>query len=685
MLTLVISIVTSITAILLAIIVILGRYNRFTNVALSISLFATASVVFGDSMSMFKPELLFEWKRFVFISEAVMVSSWLLFALRFARVDYWNTISLFSKTMVFLFPLLMIIFVLLRMESFYYSPEFEIERVLFLDNHGYIYNLLLLFYSIMSIVGLEATLRSSSGLERWKIKFILIGVGGILAINIFYYSHALLYRSINMNLLAVRSGVILSSILLIGYPLLKRNAMDVEVRVSRKIFYRSFGVFIVGIYLLGLGIIGEGMRYFGPSVGKNITTFLGFAGAILVLTMILSETIRKKTVVFINKNFYSQKYDYRDQWLKFTQRISFKHNFEELLGSIAEGLRESISAKGATIWLKERDIDEYVCVMAHDTPMVSTKPGEGLIRFLKDTKWIINIDDDNCREIVADNAGFIEEAMASLIIPLLDMDEIIGFIILREDLAGNEYNYEDYDLLKTLSSQAAAAILNMKLSEELSKAKEMEAMGRLSSFIIHDLKNMTSMLSLVAQNAEEHMNNPDFQKDAIRTISNTTQKINTIIGKLKNLPKKTSLALQDSDLGACVKTAISELNINGNTNLSFKETRRVEARFDREEITKVIINLIINALDATDNKGEIKVLVDEEGDMGFVTVSDNGCGMSREFIEKHLFKPFQTTKKKGLGIGLYQCRTIVEAHSGKLKVDSEEGKGTVFSMYLPKT
>ncbi len=684
MLTLIISIGAVITAILVAIIVIIRRYKHFSNLALFISLFATASVIFGDLMCISRPELIFEWKRFVFISEAVMVSSWFLFALRFARVNYWDTINFFSKILVFLSPLLMIIFVLLKIESFFYSPEFDTERILFLDNPGYIFNLLLLFYSVMSIISLETTLKSSSGLDKWNIKYLLIGVGGILAINVFYYSHALLYRSIDMNLLPVRSGIILVSILFIAYSLLKQNVMDVEIRVSRSIFYRSLSVLIVGGYLLGLGIIGEGMRYFGPEVGKNITTFLGFAGAILVLTILLSEKLRRKAIVFISKNFYGQKYDYKDQWLKFTRHISLTSSFKELLGEIAETFRDAIGARGISIWLKEKKIDEYTCVEVLDAVMVETKPDESLIKFFKDKKWVLSIYDVNCREIVTANARFIEESEASLIVPLFNADELIGFIVLREGLAGNEYNYEDYDLLKTLASQATAAIINMKLLEELTEVKEVEAMGRLSSFIIHDLKNATSMLSLITQNAENHIDNPEFQKDAVRAISNSAIKINGIIDKLKTLPKKRRLDLKDWNLSKCVKTTLSELNINGGKKLSFKEPGHIKATFDKEEISKVIINLIVNAIEATDYNGEIEIVVGEEGGMGFVRVSDNGCGMSREFMENHLFKPFQTTKKKGLGIGLYQCKTIVEAHAGKLNVNSEEGKGTVFSMYLPR-
>jgi putative PEP-CTERM system histidine kinase len=263
------------------------------------------------------------------------------------------------------------------------------------------------------------------------------------------------------------------------------------------------------------------------------------------------------------------------------------------------------------------------------------------------------------------------------------VDELIGFIALMEGLAGDDYNYEDYDLMKTLARQTTVAILNSRLIEELTEAKEMEAIGRLSSFIIHDLKNAAYMLSLIAQNAEEHIDNIEFQKDSIRSVMNTSEKIKGIIEKLRTLPQKTKLNIENSDLGKCVEMTVQELGLNGKSGLSYKEMVHVRANFDEEEIIKVISNLIINALDAIDDDGTVEIVTGREEDMGYVKVSDNGCGMSSEFIEKKLFKPFLTTKRKGLGIGLYQCKTIVEAHSGKLAVTSQEGKGSEFTLYLP--
>ncbi len=677
------SVITVIVAILTSLAVVFRRHKHIVNIVFSISLLSTSAVIFGDAMIMLQPGLLYEWKRFVFISEAVMVVAWLIFSLSFARTGYWQAASGFSRVFVYISPLISIFFFAVPIGNFFYAPDFQSEKVLFLGNAGYLFNLILLFYSILSIINLETTMRSSQGTDRWKIKFTIFGVGTLVAINIFYYSHALLYRSINMNFLPAKTGIILMAILIIGYSLFRHKTMDTELAVSRTVMYRSLSLIVVGGYLLGLGLIGEGMRYFGPKVGENITTFLVFAGAMLVIAIIFSERLRRRTVVFLNKNFFNQKYDYREQWLKFTQRISFKHSFDELLASIVEGFRDAIGAKGAAIWLKEKGGEEYRCVKALDMRAVQSGPGRELMAFLEKMKWVLDVRDRKCKKIVALSRVFIKETHASVIVPLLNMDDLAGFILLEGAPDEPAYNYEDYDLLKTLSRQAMSAILIARLSDELTEAREMEAVGRLSSFILHDLKNATSMLSLIVQNAEEHIDNPEFQRDAIKAVSNSSDKIKSIIGRLDTFPKKTSLDLAYSDLGSDVRKVIRQVNLNGHVKLSFHEQEAVMTRFDSEEMSKVVLNLIINAVEAIQSQGEVHVVVGMEDSMGFVKVSDTGCGMSDEFIEKRLFKPFQSTKKKGFGIGLYQCKSIVELHAGRLKVSSREGHGTEFIICLP--
>ncbi len=680
---LILSIITSVITTCIAFAVALKIPRRFSNIIFSASLLVTLCALFGDTMAVFKPEQLTRWKTLVFISESLMASLWLLFTLSFARAGYTDNIGKFSKVLLLLSPVFLIPLFIIPHKAFFYSPEFESEGVLFLGDAGYFFNILLLFYSIISIVNLEATLRSSSGINRWQIKYMLLGVGGILGLNIFYYSHALLYRSIDMNLLPVRLVVFLLLNILIGFSIIRHKFMDVEITVSRGVFYRSLSIFIIGFYLLGLGLLGQGMRYLSPHLGKNIMALLGFAGAIAILVFMLSEQLRKKMMVFINKNFYSQKYDYRSQWLQFTQRTSSKHSFDELLSSIAAGFKDAVGVKGAAIWLREKGNGEYYCAKAVDAPAARGNPSREFLNFLSHQGWIFNIKDNFNKTISPEDKEFIKNNRASLIVPLLNNKDIIGFVILREGLADNDYNYEDYDLLKTLASQATSAVMNARLTEELAEARAMEAAGKLSSFIMHDLKNTASMLSLIAQNAEEHIDNPEFQRDAIKSVANTSEKIKNLMQKLSDLPHKMDLRFEYADLGTTVKDVIKEFNLNGKALLNYQENETVKTVFDREEVRKVIVNLIMNAIDATGGKGEVKVEVGIHDGMGFIVVSDNGTGMSTEFIETRLFKPFQTTKKKGLGVGIYQCKTIIEAHSGKMKVKSTEGKGTDFFIYLP--
>jgi len=253
-------------------------------------------------------------------------------------------------------------------------------------------------------------------------------------------------------------------------------------------------------------------------------------------------------------------------------------------------------------------------------------------------------------------------------------------LVLGRPVNQNEqYLYEDYDLMKTLARQAASALMNHRLSEQLARSRELEVMGRVSAFIIHDLKNLVYTLSLTVDNAQEHIADPEFQEDMLDTLSNTVNRMKVLISRLKNLPEKRSLELEQVNLYLLAADTAAMVPGNGSVSVGGSDS---VAEVDREEIQKVVMNLIVNALEATDGKGPVRVVVGT-GSEPFIRVSDNGCGIPEEFLRSQLFSPFKTTKKKGLGIGLYQCRQIVEAHGGRIDVESTVGKGTVFTVWLP--
>jgi hypothetical protein len=653
-------------------------------ITLPVALLATAFALAGDAICIVYPGTVYTWKKAVFASESLMAVSWFVFAACFARTVQWADAGKVVRYALISAPILFALILVIPVDLFFYAPDFDKERILLLDNTGYFFNLVLLLISVASIVSLELTLRSSAGLTRWSIKYVLLSSGGIMALNIFYYSHALLYRSIDMNLLPVRLGVTLLLVLMLGYAIMRRGAMDIRISVSRKMVFSSVGLMLVGVYLLGMGLIGEGLRYLGPQTGNNLMVLAGFTGALMLLVVMLSEQVRRKVVVFFNKHFFARKYDYRQQWLDFTNRLAMKHDLDEVIHAVVDGFKQTMGVRGASIWLRNPETGVYYCALSRFDEDYSLSVDYDLVRFMEESGWVVDVKNSNCRQIIEECRDFITAARASLIVPLEGTANLAGFIVLEEGLVEEEYNYEDYDLLRTLSRQAAAVIMSARLSERLAESREMEAIGRLSSFIIHDLKNAVSRLTLVVQNAEAHMDNPEFRADAMRAVSNSAGNINRIIERLGELRRRIEPKIEPGNLNNCVKTAIEEFRDGAGIDISYTEDGDIISLFDCEEIGKVIMNLLKNAHEATESDGQIAVSVGRDGDSAYVKIRDNGCGMSDDFIRKRLFNPFQTTKRGGLGIGLYHCRKIAEAHSGRLEVESREGEGTSFTLYLPR-
>jgi putative PEP-CTERM system histidine kinase len=567
--------------------------------------------------------------------------------------------------------------------SFFYSPDLQIEKMMFLGNAGYWFYMGCMVYSIMALMNVETTYYSASVSEKWRIKFEVIGFGSILAVLIFYFSQGLLYRSINMNLIPARSGVFIIGSVLIGYSRIFRGN-SVRISVSRYILHRSLSLLTVGFYLLVLGLIGEGLRYFDVSFSRDLTIFIAFTTGIVMVIVLLSGRVRRKAIVLIRKHFYSRKHDYREEWLRFTERLSVCQTIKDAYSAIITTYRETFGLKGASIYLFDGVTEEYKCIANYNMSggELALRSSPGLISYFVTQNRVFNPFDG---EYVpqTEEIAFVQKTGAKLIVPLIGRGELSGIVVMGEQLVSENYIYEDYDLMKTFAKQAVLTILNFRLSEELGKTREIAAVSRISSFVIHDIKNFASNLSLLLDNAENYLPDPEFQRDMIDTIKKTLSKMKELIQRLKAVPERSVLNVELADIHILAKDVVEEIRkMRPSENISY-EGFSVVSPVDKEEIRKVILNLILNAFDAIKEGGTIRVRTGMDGEKSYLRVIDDGCGMEREFLESQLFKPFHTTKKKGLGIGLYQCKQIIDAHSGKIDVMSEIGKGTVFTVYLP--
>ena len=653
-----------------------------SNIAFALGMLSIGAIEFGDLMTLREPYNMELYKKVSLIGESLLPGLWLLFSFSFSRKGY-KELSFFWKTAFFIsvFPPLFAVF--LPLDFFLYSRDIEIQRLIYLENAGYYFYIFIILYSVLTLINLEGTFKASSGVIRWQIKYMLIGAGGIMASVIYYYSHGLLYRAIDISLNPVRGAVVAISSVFIMISILRQTFPREEIAISRGMLYRSFTLLAAGIYLLSLGVIGEAVKYFGEDFrSRYLPIVIFFAGALVLIAALSSEQLKRKVKVFIDKNFYRDKYDYRAQWLLFTQRISAAKSFNELLFAVCEGFASAIGSKTKSLWLYNNASDVFSHAYPNDAPGhgIVLRSNNSLIAYFKEKSWIFN-SKEGSKKILNENREFFSKTRTLLVVPLISDDNVIGFVELGESLGSNVYNYEDYDLLKTLARQAASAIMRAMLAEELAESREMEAIGKISSFVLHDLKNLVSTLSMSVENAFDNINNPEFQKDMLQALSSTVNKMRGLIKKLSDMPEKVELKFEVIDLVTVVKETVKPF-LNGRTKIKLECPEQLLVRIDKEEIKKVITNLLLNAVEAPGSR-DVNVRTGLEDSMASITVIDNGYGMSKEYIEKYLFKPFHTTKKKGLGIGLYQCKSIIEAHGGSIRVKSIENVGTDFTVYLP--
>ncbi|MES2570052.1 MAG: ATP-binding protein, partial [Verrucomicrobiota bacterium] len=270
-----------------------------------------------------------------------------------------------------------------------------------------------------------------------------------------------------------------------------------------------------------------------------------------------------------------------------------------------------------------------------------------------------------------------------LCVPLRSGERWIGVAILADRVNGIPYSVEELDLLKCISDQVSASLLSLRLTGELMSAKELEAFRTMSAFFVHDLKNTASSLGLMLQNLPVHFDDPVFRADALRGIGSTVNRINELIERLGTLRNKFELKPVEFDLNQLVSEALENLSGIAEVTLTKELGLTSWVRADREQLQNVLTNLLFNARDALGKKGEIKVETSQRDGRAVLSVADNGCGISSQFLKESLFRPFHTTKKKGLGIGMFQSKMIIEAHGGHIQVESILGKGTTFRVSLP--
>lgn len=429
-----------------------------------------------------------------------------------------------------------------------------------------------------------------------------------------------------------------------------------------------------------MGLAGEGLRYLGPSSNRALLFTIALVAGVALSSIFLSESLRRKTKVFLHKNFYRQKYDYRILWMEMSARLGTAKDIESRYQAILETYCQTFAISYGAIYLNRGDQEGLPLVSIHgDTEVPERIDHNGsLAHFLKSTKWVFNLR-ENSEMIATAEAELLKKHSIQFVVPIFFDEELGGVVVLCRQININEpIIYEDYDLMKIFGRQIATILFNDRLSRQLIDQREMVAVGKVSTFVMHDLKNLVSILSLVVENAKELIHNQKFQKDMLETLANTVSHMNSLIGKLKHVGGSSPLTCGTYDLKQLAEETVDNI---GNDRVTISGDN-VSVKVDRHEISKVITNLILNAIEASNAESEIQIEINH-GPEPFLVCRDQGSGMSEDFMTTNLFRPFETTKRSGLGVGLYHCRQIVDAHGGRIEVTSDVGIGSEFKVYLP--
>jgi len=547
-------------------------------------------------------------------------------------------------------------------------------------------------YLILSLLvifqQMEQTYRAIHGIQRERLKFLLLGITSGSLYSLFLGSILLLYHSIHLDLLL--AGFVVYAICwgMISFAVIRHRLLKVDIFVSRHVVYTSVAAFGVGLYLLVIGILGYLVRSIGGRWDLLLTaTFVSFT-LILLAVFLLSSNLQKRLKRFVNVHFYRYKYDYRLEWNEFTRKISEAHDLPNLLLKIIEMITETLWVNQVSIWLynersgdlcfsKSRNLPKKAELLREESP---------LVQYLLHHSEPLESKDPDVQNILSRHEDFFKRFKIAMVVPLRTGDQLEGMITLSGVMNGGDYSEEDYELLKIIAHQAAGAIASAKWIEEVAVTKETESFHKISSFLVHDMKNLVSSISLVLQNAEQNMDKPEFQKDLLSTLLNTVDKMKELIEKLSTLPKKLEIKKNPVHINRLITEVLESTKAGSIKGLEIltdlNDLPQIQA--DAEYVKKVLVNLTLNAIQSLPaGRGRIEVSSYSKNGCVHVEFLDNGIGMTEEFIRSRLFKPFISTKKKGLGIGLYQCKTIMEAHGGDIEVSSIPNRGSQFVLKFP--
>ncbi len=523
--------------------------------------------------------------------------------------------------------------------------------------------------------------------SRSALRFPMLALAAMWAIDLHLYTVDYFMRAPATELFALRGLVLAGLVPLFALGL--RNA-SWRIQISRVATFQSLSVIAILAYIIAMMLAARAIEIVGGDWARVGQVGIVFAMTLAALLLLPSAKLRAWLRVILAKHLFEHRYDYRQEWLRFTDTVG--RTGEEgltLEQRVVKALADIAGAPAGLLLL----VDEH-CRLAPagrwnwSTPLPETGDGaEELIRHIEEGAYVLDfatisdgwLIERETRIAVPHWLCAIERAWAG--IPLSHEGRLAGLVILEHPPIRRRLDWEDFDLFRTAGIQAASYIAEARSQQALADAQRFDEFNRRFAFIMHDIKNLVSQLSLVARNAERHADNPEFRADMIATLQSSVRKMNDLLARLS------PGAARGSDPPRAIEVqpildAIAAAKRRTHPVRAYSEAGLV-AMADASGLDQALSHLVQNAIDASEPGDPVVVRAFDSGGDVAVEVIDRGGGMSAEFVRTRLFQPFASTKAQGFGIGAYEARALIDAMGGRLEVESRLGEGTRFTLFLP--
>ena len=545
-----------------------------------------------------------------------------------------------------------------------------------------------LVLAICQILLAENLYRNTAPAGRWHVVLPCIALGALAAFDGLILADAVLFHVVSADLLDARAATTAIVAPLLVLAAARDRRWRIPIHVSRQVVFHSTTFVLSGLLLIALAAAGGVVSRFGADWGRLAEVALLFAGVIAIGLMLTSATARSRVHSLIVNHFFTLRYDYRREWMRCVATLSGSDLGEPLHARAIRAVAEVVDSPGGSIFLRDGEGGPFRWQGSWNMPAVTeaVMPGHQALAAFGTEQGVALLG-------LARLAPPLDAlGRAWLGVPLAQNGaqgeiigregaELMGFIVLAPPRAAFRLDAEVFALLRTVAREVATYVAEQRAAQRLVQTRQLHDYGKRFAFVAHDIKNVSSQLTLLIANAERHLANPEFQQDMLRTIRASVDKIGNLIRRLETPAAEGAQAIEPLPrLEALIAT--------------YQRLRGVSVRLEHDGSTgtvpmaaeafdTVVTHLLNNAVEAG-GAAPVRVLVRHEAERIVVDIADSGPGMTPEFVRDQLFQPFHTSKPGGSGIGAFQARELLREAGGELHVDSRPGHGTTMRLVLAR-